>query len=150
MNALTIISILLTVCGALYALSARHLMRGVLGLSLFFLGIAGFFGELNAWYLAAGQLFLFLGGVVTLFVLAFNFEKTPEQTGAKVKGLFFAAAVGIVLSLFFPVLQKVGLHISAAELGRFFFTTYGIVFNIGILVLFSAFIGTRYFLEVEK
>jgi NADH:ubiquinone oxidoreductase subunit 6 (subunit J) len=136
----------LAIIGAVYALAARQLMRGVLGLALFFIGIAGLFAHLGAWYLAIGQLILFLGGVVTLFVLAFNFTKTPEQERHMLSGSFIFVAFLTVLVVGLPLKN----FYSSSDFTYFsqqLFLQHGWVLNIGLLLLFSAIIGAQYLME---
>ncbi len=61
---------LLTVVGAAIVLLAREMMRLLLGLGAFLIGIAG----LYAWYgfglLAVAEVFVYVGGVLVLFLLA--------------------------------------------------------------------------------
>jgi len=150
MTLLELTAAALAIGGALYAISAKRLMRGVLGLALFFVGIATFFADLGAWYLAAGQLFLFVGGVVTLFVLAFNAARTPILK-AGIGGIIFAALVAVVLAMSLSALTApVALSAappSLAEFGYAFFTGYGWVINIALLLLFSALLSAQYLLE---
>ena len=146
----TILGIILTVGGAIWALRAEHLMRGVIGLTLFFLGLAVFFGRLGAWYLAVGQLFLFVGGVVTLFVLAFNFSKTPVQPKGKITGMLVTVILLGTLGLLVPSITALGTVVSVSEFASVFFGQYGIVLNAALLLLFSALIGAQYLLGVDE
>ena len=113
-----IIAILLTLGGALFALASKHMMRAVVGLTVFFVGVAVFFASMGAWYLAVGQLFLFVGGVVTLFVLAFNIVNVPSSAGVRIGGLAVYVFVLAGLSMFVPPLvdgvQVVSLRQSAS------------------------------------
>jgi NADH:ubiquinone oxidoreductase subunit 6 (subunit J) len=137
---------LLAAAGALYAISARQLMRGILGLALFFISIAGLFAGMGAWYLAAGQLFLFVGGVVTLFVLAFNFTKTPLYAGKSITAAFVCMIVLAIASTFLSAIAPVDVP-SIVGFGTVFFTQYGWVLNAALLLLFAALIGAQYLLE---
>jgi NADH:ubiquinone oxidoreductase subunit 6 (subunit J) len=135
------------VLAAAYALGAKHLMRGVLGLAMFFIAVAAMFASMGAWYLAVGQLILFVGGVVTLFVLAFNAAKTPLATSGSIMAAVIAFAAAATIAMFLPSTYKyagtVSLHVLAIEL----FTKYGWVLNVGLLLLFSAMITMQYLLE---
>jgi NADH:ubiquinone oxidoreductase subunit 6 (subunit J) len=132
--------------GALYAIGARHLMRGVLGLAVFFLSLTALFALLGAWYLAIGQLFLFVGGVVTMFVLAFNTAKTDIHPGKGVGATLMALAVLGTMTLFLPgnvasVKAQTVTGFAAAFFG------YGWIINIAFLLLLAAVIGAQHFLE---
>lgn len=132
---------------ALYAISAQQLMRGVLGLAIFFLALAGIFGILGAWYLAVGQLFLFVGGVVTLFVLAFNFTRTPLSNGKGVVAAFICMVALAALTLYLPPSWSPATAPTLEQFGTMFFTQYGWVLNIALLLLFAAVMGAQYFME---
>ena len=136
----------LCVLGGIVALEAKQLMRGVLGLATFFLGIAILFGLQGAWFLAIGQLFLFVGGVVTLLALAFNAVPPPSVPPPMRGGWLLALAVGVLLAYAF---RGVGAApgLPTDELARGFFTTYGWALHAGLLLLFSAVIGAQYLLE---
>jgi len=142
--------VLLSVGGAIWALRAKHLMRGVMGLTAFFIGLATLFGTLGAWYLAIGQLFLFVGGVVTLFVLAFNFAHTPLQNPGKMAGLVVTLLLLGALGLIIPPVLASGETSTLAEFASVFFSQYGWVLNAALLLLFSALIGAQYLLEVDE
>jgi len=143
-------TLLFTIIGALYALSARQLMRGVLGLALFFTGLALLFAQFGAYYLAVGQLFLFVGGVVTLFVLAFNATRTPVQHSTSLIGVGAALAVLAVLGLFLPEFNERTIPVlGIQEFGMIFFTQYGWILNITLLLLLSAIIGAQYIMEEQ-
>ena len=133
--------------GALYAINAQQLMRGVLGLAVFFIALAGMLAQLGAWYLAVGQLFLFVGGVVTLFVLAFNFVRTPAQHRGRfwpwMVSMLALASLSLFLPFSFAAPQGIPLPVFAAEL----FLQYGWVLNLALLLLFSAIITSQYLLE---
>jgi NADH-quinone oxidoreductase subunit J len=69
----------LTVTGAVVVIASREMMRLLLGLGAFLLGIAG----LYAWYgfelLAVAELFVYVGGVLVLFLFAItSMGRDPE------------------------------------------------------------------------
>ena len=131
------------IAGALIAISARELIRALLGLALVFLGIAGLLASLDAWYLAIGQLFLFIGGIVTFLVLVFNTAKMPISSGHSLPALLVAALVLIVLA---QSLQLDGSHaiISASDLAHAFFAQYALLLVPALLLLFAAIIAAQH------
>lgn len=137
------------IVGALAALHARELMRGILMLAVFFLGLAVLFARIGAPMLAAGQLFLFVGGVVTLFVLAFNTERNPRQSRGTAMGVAGFILVAGVLAYLLP-LQAAGAQVSLDDLAAIFFQQYGWVLNVMLLVLLSAVVGAQYVLEADR
>jgi NADH:ubiquinone oxidoreductase subunit 6 (subunit J) len=133
--------------GALYAINARQLMRGVLGLAVFFIALAMLFAQLGAWYLAVGQLFLFVGGVVTLFVLAFNFVRTPIQHSGSFWPWMVSMLALLSLALFLPFSFATPQGISLTTFAAEMFLQYGWILNLALLLLFSAIITSQYLLE---
>ena len=93
----------LTVAGAVSVLAAREMMRILLGLGAFLLGIAG----LYAWYgfdlLAVAQLFIYVGGVLVLFLCAIT-SMGRDREGRDVERRFDIGAavvsVGVAAVLF--------------------------------------------------
>jgi NADH:ubiquinone oxidoreductase subunit 6 (subunit J) len=60
----------ITVAGAVAVLFARETMRLVMGLGAFLLGVAGLYLYYAMPLLAAAQVFLYVGGVLVLFIFA--------------------------------------------------------------------------------
>ena len=75
-----IISVI-TVLGALLAVSLRNLVHCLLALVLFFLGIAGHFFLLRADFLGAVQILIYIGAVAVLILFAIML--TRNVTGAE-------------------------------------------------------------------
>ena len=93
----------LTVIGAVSVLAAREMMRMLLGLGAFLLGLAG----LYAWYgfelLAVAELFVYVGGVLVLFLFAIT-SMGRDRDGRDVERRFepgaaivSAAVAGVLL-----------------------------------------------------
>lgn len=59
-----------TVLGAVTVILAREVMRMLLGLGAFLLGVAGLYAIYGFGLLAVAQLFLYVGGVLVLFLFA--------------------------------------------------------------------------------
>jgi NADH-quinone oxidoreductase subunit J len=60
----------LVLAGALSVLLTREMMRLILGLGLFLVGVAGLYAQLGFGLLAVAQLFVYIGGVLVLFLFA--------------------------------------------------------------------------------
>jgi NADH:ubiquinone oxidoreductase subunit 6 (subunit J) len=91
---------LLTVAGAAAVLLAREMIRLMLGLGAFLLGIAG----LYAWYgfglLAVAELFVYVGGVLVLFLLAITaMGRDSESRAIERKFDFGSATVSLGLAV---------------------------------------------------
>ena len=144
-----ILGTVLALGGGAYALAARHLMRGVLGLTAVFLGVAVLFYGLGATYLAAGQLLLYVGGVVTLFVLAFNAARTPLQRARSVWGSLLALLAAATLALVLPTTASPAA-VPLRDLASTFFAGYGWALVVAIALLCASVIVAQYALEDES
>jgi len=60
----------LTLAGAAVVLLTREMMRMIIGLGAFLLGIAGLYAWLGFGLLAVAEIFVYVGGVLVLFLLA--------------------------------------------------------------------------------
>jgi len=82
----------LTVAGALAVLLVREMMRLMLGLGVFLVGIAGIY----AWYgfglLGVAEVFVYVGGVLVLFLLAITAMGRDSESRAIVRRLDVGAA----------------------------------------------------------
>ncbi|MGB4441400.1 MAG: NADH-quinone oxidoreductase subunit J [Coriobacteriia bacterium] len=66
--------------GALVVVFTRDIMRLVLGLGTFLLSVAGFYLFYGATFLAIAQIFLYVGGVLVLVVIAImTVHRTPDD-----------------------------------------------------------------------
>jgi NADH-quinone oxidoreductase subunit J len=84
----------LTVIGAVAVVFAREMMRMLLGLGAFLLGVTG----LYAWYgfelLAVAELFVYVGGVLVLFLFAIT-SMGRDREGREVERTLDVSALGI-------------------------------------------------------
>jgi NADH:ubiquinone oxidoreductase subunit 6 (subunit J) len=90
------------VTGALFVVLAREVMRMALGLGAFLLALAGFFAYFGFGFLGLAELFVYVGGVLILFLFAIMLVHRGEA-GAPDLGLrdyslpAFAAASSALL-----------------------------------------------------
>ena len=82
----------LTVAGAIAVLVVREMMRLMLGLGVFLVGVAGMY----AWYgfglLAVAEVFVYVGGVLVLFLLAITAMGRDSESRAIVRKFDLGAA----------------------------------------------------------
>jgi NADH:ubiquinone oxidoreductase subunit 6 (subunit J) len=93
----------LTLAGAAVVLLTREMMRMILGLGAFLLGIAGLYAWLGFGLLAVAELFVYVGGVLVLFLLAITAMGRDTESRAIERRLDLGAAVisvGLGLALF--------------------------------------------------
>ena len=92
----------LTLIGAIAVLSATEMTRILLGLGVFLLAIAGFYGYFGFELLAVAELFVYVGGVLVLFLLAITSMGRDPEGKAVERRLDLGAALvstGLVLVL---------------------------------------------------
>ena len=97
----------LTVVGAVSLLIAHEMMRMMLGLGVFLLGIAGLYGFYGFELLAVAELFVYVGGVLVLFLFAItSMGRDPESRSVQNKFNPGAAIVSAGIAItFFLALQ---------------------------------------------
>ena len=93
----------LTVVGAVSVLVAREMMRMMLSLGVFLLGIAGLYGYYGFELLAVAELFVYVGGVLVLFLFAITSMGRGDESRS-IKNPFkpwaALASAGIAIVLF--------------------------------------------------
>jgi NADH:ubiquinone oxidoreductase subunit 6 (subunit J) len=90
----------ITVAGALAVLLARETMRLVMGLGAFLLGIAGLYLYYAMPLLAAAQVFLYVGGVLVLFIFAIMALRPGADGRAVLARSFDIGAAAVAAGLF--------------------------------------------------
>lgn len=101
----------LTVIGAFSVLLARELTRMLLGLGAFLLGAAGLYAYYGFELLAVAEIFVYVGGVLVLFLFAITAIGRDRQgrdiarrfdLGSAVVSAGFAAALAVALRTALP------------------------------------------------
>jgi NADH:ubiquinone oxidoreductase subunit 6 (subunit J) len=136
--------------GALAAVLARDLVRAVLGLGVTLAGMAGLYGLLEAPYLAAIQLLVYVGGVMTVLVFGVLLTRRPEEDRvvvargrvlpALVAALAFAVPVAIAVLGTAPPAPPAAAE-TAASVGARFVGEHILAFEALSAVLLAAMIG---------
>ena len=83
----------LTLAGAAVVLLTREMMRMIIGLGAFLLGIAGLYAWLGFGLLAVAELFVYVGGVLVLFLLAVTAMGRDSDSRAIARHFDIGAAV---------------------------------------------------------
>ncbi len=141
-----------TIAGALLALEARDLVYGAAALGITFLGIAGLFFLLDAAYVGAFQIAVYIGAVVVLIL--FTTMLVGPQIGEppmELKRLSLLAAIMISLLLgtagaltsasAFPGSDSCGMGCDLTVLSTTLINQYGVQLEFLSLVLAGAVIG---------
>jgi NADH:ubiquinone oxidoreductase subunit 6 (subunit J) len=154
MDTTFIILSLITVVGAVWAVTLRNLIHGVLSLVLFFFGIAGFFFYLNADFVGWVQILVYVGAVAILAVFAIMLTRhltAGDEPGFLslrwLTGAAIAAAVGAVLWTAIknnPAMSQAapaGVASRVADIGNKMMTDWVVPFEVVSLLLTAAMIG---------
>jgi len=139
---------------ALGVVTLRNLFHCALCLAAALIGIAALYVVLQAEYLAAIQILLYVGAVVTLVIFAIMLtehiaEKTIRQNNSQsllaIAGLlgFVTLLTGLILKTPWPVtLTALKAKVSVMGLGKALMGTYVFPFEIISIILIAALIGT--------
>ena len=92
-----------TLAGAAGVISAREIMRLVISLGTFLLGVAGFFAFYALPFLAVAQVFVYVGGVLVLFLFAIMAHQ-PDEEGLRRLGARFDVGVAVTCAGLFVLL----------------------------------------------
>jgi NADH:ubiquinone oxidoreductase subunit 6 (subunit J) len=139
---------------------ARNLFHAVLWLALALVGTAGLFVLLHAEFLAAVQVLLYAGGVVTIVVFAIMLTErlvgdSLRQTnrgivgGAVVAAVVFIAVAGTILRA--PrAAAPPPPDLTTATLGRAVLTEWVLAFEVLGILLVAALLGALYLARTEE
>ena len=151
---------LLVLGASLGVVLARNLFHAVLWLALALVGTAGLFVLLHAEFLAAVQVLLYAGGVVTIVVFAIMLTErlvgdSLRQTNRGIAaGALAAAAVFVALAG--TILRTprgaapAALALTTEALGRAVLTEWVLAFEVLGLLLLAALLGALYLARTEE
>jgi NADH-quinone oxidoreductase subunit J len=154
-------SVAVLVLGAsLGVVLARNLFHAVLWLALALVGTAGLFVLLHAEFLAAVQVLLYAGGVVTIVVFAIMLTErlvggSLRQTNRGVLGGVIAAAA-VFAGLAGTILRAPRIpsgpapDLTTAALGRSVLTDWVLAFELLGVLLVAALLGALYLARTEE
>jgi NADH-quinone oxidoreductase subunit J len=142
---------LVVLASAVMVVTSSNLVHCVLFLAVTLISTAGLYLHLQADFLAAVQVLLYAGGVITLMLFAVML--TRKMTGGPIQqathGVLWGATVAGVLMFLFgyaiwrqPLpLVAVGTPATPQVLGRSFLTTFMLPFEVLSLLLVVAMVG---------
>jgi NADH-quinone oxidoreductase subunit J len=147
-----VIMALVTLGGAWGVVSARSVFNSALFLVLSFVGVAGLFVTLDAGFLAAVQLLIYVGAIAVLILFAImltrrvmdeQVRQVNEQWGiaGTIAGLLFAALAVITFSAEWKVSNAAPPADSIVALGQALVGPYVLPFEIASIILLVALIG---------
>jgi NADH-quinone oxidoreductase subunit J len=151
---------LLVLGASLGVVLARNLFHSVLWLALTLVGTAGLFVLLHAEFLAAVQVLLYAGGVVTIVVFAIMLTErlvgdSIRQTnrgilaGAAMAAAVFVGLAGTILRATRPAIPPVP-ELTTAALGRAVLTEWVLAFEVLGILLVAALLGALYLARTEE
>lgn len=145
----------LTVAGALIAVISQRIIRGVCGLALCSIGLAGIYYFLNSPFLALMQVLIYVGAVCVTIIFAVMLAEPDEatnQVARRVRWAWESVAMLVSAGIFAGVSWLGTGHPWTASatrtgdgslkaLGISLLTTYSLVFEVISLVLLVGIIG---------
>jgi NADH-quinone oxidoreductase subunit J len=154
-----VLSVLL-VGSALAVVLSKNLFHAVLWLALALTGTAGVFLLLNAEFLAAVQLLLYAGGIVTVVVFAIvvterligeRLSQTSRGigSGALVSAGLLAVILSTLMQREFPSTPLPQVNDLTRLLGEQVLTTFVLPFELLALLMLAAMLGAIYFARPE-
>jgi NADH-quinone oxidoreductase subunit J len=152
---------ILLVGSALAVVLSKNLFHSVLWLALALTGTAGVFLLLNAEFLAAVQLLLYAGGVITVVVFAIVVterlvgERITQTNrgivvGALVSGALLWLLVSTLLRRPLPVTPLPAVSDLTRLVGEQVLTTFVLPFELLALLMLAAMLGAIYFARPEE
>jgi NADH-quinone oxidoreductase subunit J len=139
---------------------SRNLFHAVLWLALALVGTAGVFVLLHAEFLAAVQVLLYAGGVVTIVVFAIMLTERLVGESLRQTNRGMVAGLGVAAAVFVGVAATVlraprppappGPGLTTAALGRAVLTDWVLAFEILGVLLVAALLGALYLARTEE
>jgi len=151
----------LLIGSALAVVLGKNLFHSVLWLALSLTATAGIFLALDAEFLAAVQLLLYAGGVVTIVVFAIvvterlvgaRITQTSRQivTGLVVSGALLVAVLGFLRGVPLPV-ERPPLAVDVTRaIGQVLLTEFVLPFELLAVLLLVGLLGALYFARPEE
>jgi NADH:ubiquinone oxidoreductase subunit 6 (subunit J) len=145
-----------TLAGALIAVSTTRIIRGVCGLALCCIGLAGLYYFLHSPFLALMEILIYVGAVCVTIVFAVMLaepDEPPVTAAARRGSWWWGAGATLVCLLVFGLLVRLGLGMSWAapaervtdgsvqSMGIALLSTYSLAFEMISLVLLVAILG---------
>lgn len=138
----------IAVAGSLSVVFARDVMRLMLGLGAVLLSVAAFFGLLGASFLAVAEVFVYVGGVLVLFLFAIMLvhrstadKPVLESRHDVLAGVIAGGTFFMLVTILAPAIRRTGfepLTGASNELARAFVGTQIAQFETAGLLLLTA------------
>lgn len=143
---------LVTVAAALVVILGRNIVHAALSLVLAFCGVAGLYVLLDAEFLAAVQILLYVGGITILILFAIMLTSRISARGVRILNEQVWVGLVVVGGLLFLILGYVIPKfpypasppppvMTIPSIGRLLMTTYVLPFEVASILLLVALIG---------
>jgi NAD(P)H-quinone oxidoreductase subunit 6 len=141
-----------TVWAAAVVVLGRNIVRAAVALIFSFCGVAGLYVLLEAPFLAAVQVLIYVGGITILLLFAIMLTSQISSTTVRAineqVGLSAVAALGLLLGLVYAAVRGIGVFAAPPSLpetspflGRALLTTYLLPFEAVSILLLAAMVG---------
>lgn len=150
----------MTVASALLVAVSRNIIYSAYALLLTFFGVAGLYAFLDADFLAAAQLLVYVGGILVLILFGvmltnkirdinLSNDSTNPILGAVVAGLIFLVLAYVSIRTDWEVVPR-GPETTTEHIGRAFMGKYLLPFEASSVLLLGALIGAAYLARHER
>ena len=137
---------------SLYVVLTPHLFRAALGLAFAFLGVAGLYLLLQAEFVAAVQVLIYVGAITVLILFAVMLtsqigDRMPTQAFREKIAAFLGAGGMLVLMLAaimhrqWPISPEAGKSAPVARIGQLMLSQYLLPFEVTSVILLAVLIG---------
>lgn len=151
----------MTAGSALIVAASRNIIYSAYALLLTFFGVAGLYAFLDADFLAAAQLLVYVGGILVLILfgvmlthkirdIRLSNETANPVLGAAIAGLLFVVLAYVSLKTDWQIDTTRGPSPTSQEIGRAFMGKYLLPFEASSVLLLGALIGAAYLARREK
>ena len=141
-----------TLGAALLVVLATNIVHCAIALVFTFFGVAGLYILLNAEFLAAVQVLLYVGGITILLLFAIMLTSRISARGVKIMNEQVGISALVVLAIFalmalanlkglVPSAAPLPASYATASLGRLLLTTYVLPFEAVSILLLAAMVG---------
>lgn len=142
----------IAVISALAVVTLKNLVHSVLFMALFFFCVAGFYILLSAEFLAAVQIFVYVGGITVLFLFLIMFTfKVADKRLRQTNEQWLIAFVMVILFSWllvtglsetnWEITEWSGPEKTIPAIGKLLLTTYVFPFEVVSVLLLAALIG---------
>ncbi len=141
-----------TLLGGVLVVALRNILHAALALMLSFMGVAGLYVLLEAEFVAAAQVLVYVGAISILIIFAIMLTRGLMKGGEPSQNSQWIAAAGAALLLFailffvsigtaWPLAQRAVKTDLIPTIGAELMTTYVFPFEIASLLLLAALVG---------